>query len=210
MHAHACAAGPANAGKHRRIALLTAAWTVGVLCGLLASALLPSTAHAPPAPGNIGTTLATAPPRRSAGLRAHLATATAASERLAAGLAQPRAQGEPAAGVLVLYSFFEGDEESWGNLHFFVRHAVQDGDGAQYILVLNGRHDLADRRLPRLPANARYVLHKNECYDWGTYAWALHDQAKPADYECAAARLLSLVLHVVGAVACVGQRCAIT
>lgn len=27
--------------------------------------------------------------------------------------------------------------------------------------------------LPALPANARYVYHANECYDWGTIGWAL-------------------------------------
>lgn len=24
-----------------------------------------------------------------------------------------------------------------------------------------------------LPSNARYVTHKNECYDWGTLGWLL-------------------------------------
>jgi len=27
--------------------------------------------------------------------------------------------------------------------------------------------------LPRLPINARYVQHKNVCFDWGTFGWAL-------------------------------------
>ena len=30
--------------------------------------------------------------------------------------------------------------------------------------------------LPALPSNARYVLHNNECYDWGTFGWALMTQ----------------------------------
>lgn len=28
-------------------------------------------------------------------------------------------------------------------------------------------------RLPALPANARYVMHSNECYDWGAVGWLL-------------------------------------
>jgi len=28
-------------------------------------------------------------------------------------------------------------------------------------------------KLPRLPPNAKYVQHKNECYDWGTFGWLL-------------------------------------
>ena len=27
--------------------------------------------------------------------------------------------------------------------------------------------------LPSLPDNARYVQHKNVCFDWGTFGWAL-------------------------------------
>lgn len=30
--------------------------------------------------------------------------------------------------------------------------------------------------LPALPSNARYVLHNNECYDWGTFGWVLMTQ----------------------------------
>jgi hypothetical protein len=106
-----------------------------------------------------------------------------------------------ASGVLVLYSFFEGDEVSWDNLRFFTRHAVRPGDGAQYVLVLNGVHSLADARLPPLPPNARYVLHANECYDWGAYAWALDTQAAAADYKCALqARGAQSTTHASGCV----------
>ena len=27
--------------------------------------------------------------------------------------------------------------------------------------------------LPSLPSNARYVQHRNMCFDWGTFGWAL-------------------------------------
>ena len=29
--------------------------------------------------------------------------------------------------------------------------------------------------LPELPPNARYVVHENRCYDWGTIGWALQE-----------------------------------
>jgi hypothetical protein len=29
--------------------------------------------------------------------------------------------------------------------------------------------------MPKLPRNARYVLHKNECFDWGTFGWAIRE-----------------------------------
>ena len=31
--------------------------------------------------------------------------------------------------------------------------------------------------------------HTNECYDWGTYAWALENEVKKSDYQCAPAAL---------------------
>lgn len=27
--------------------------------------------------------------------------------------------------------------------------------------------------LPELPSNAQYIFHKNECFDWGTFGWAM-------------------------------------
>ena len=30
--------------------------------------------------------------------------------------------------------------------------------------------------LPVLPPNARYTVHVNECYDWGTFGWFLKTQ----------------------------------
>jgi hypothetical protein len=86
--------------------------------------------------------------------------------------------------VLVLYSFYDGDEVSWGNLLFFVKHAISPGDGVAYIIILNGLHSLQDRRLPELPHNARFVLHQNECYDWGTYSWALQTQVQQQSFTC--------------------------
>ena len=27
--------------------------------------------------------------------------------------------------------------------------------------------------MPDLPSNAEYILHENECYDWGSIGWAI-------------------------------------
>jgi hypothetical protein len=39
--------------------------------------------------------------------------------------------------------------------------------------------------LPPLPANAKYVYHPNECYDWGTIGWLLFESkiVKAARYK---------------------------
>ncbi len=29
------------------------------------------------------------------------------------------------------------------------------------------------KKLPALPANVRYVWHRNSCYDWGAWGWLL-------------------------------------
>jgi hypothetical protein len=44
--------------------------------------------------------------------------------------------------------------------------------------------------LPPLPPNARYVYHRNECYDWGTAGWLLKDSGlvDSSKYKCAAKR----------------------
>lgn len=88
--------------------------------------------------------------------------------------------------TLVLYSYFAGDEASRANLDFFLRHGVGADDGVDYVVIMNGYErpeDLEALALPPLPRNARYVLHRNECYDWGTYAWALHSVVNAEAYE---------------------------
>ena len=77
--------------------------------------------------------------------------------------------------TLVVYSYAHTDSMSAGNLDFFLHTAVRDGDGVQYVIVVNldEGQTLASLNLPHVPANVVYVSHKNECYDWGTYAWAL-------------------------------------
>jgi hypothetical protein len=41
-----------------------------------------------------------------------------------------------------------------------------------------------DVPLPDLPANAKYLHHANECFDWGTFGWALeHEKVQVRDYK---------------------------
>lgn len=86
--------------------------------------------------------------------------------------------------ALVVYSFFDGDEVSLGNLLYFLEQGISPNDGAQYVIVLNGMTSIDDHRLPQLPSNAQYVLHKNECYDWGTYTWVLEEVVDPSSFTC--------------------------
>lgn len=46
-------------------------------------------------------------------------------------------------------------------------------------------HVLQLDKLPTLPSNAKYVQHKNECYDWGTFGWLLlkSGHVSPSKYK---------------------------
>lgn len=171
-HWHACDVAM-SAARTRPLTWAAAALAIGVIVGILfgyflASNSPPTTAPLLPVPQQ--TSQLTSPPHTSAG-------------------------DASAAGVLVLYSFFDGDEVSWGNLLFFLQHAVHDGDGVRYVVILNGFDSLNDDRLPALPSNAEYALHRNECYDWGTYEWALRTLVEPKSFECALSRLHAPYLH---------------
>ena len=38
--------------------------------------------------------------------------------------------------------------------------------------------------MPELPRNAKYLHHANECYDWGTFGWALkQENVQVSDYK---------------------------
>ena len=49
----------------------------------------------------------------------------------------------------------------------------QEEEGEEGSGVSSGRQPLDLDDLPLLPRNARYVMHANECYDWGTFGWLL-------------------------------------
>jgi len=77
--------------------------------------------------------------------------------------------------VLVLYVWVELQEQSLGNLEFFVRHAVHQSQPADYYFILQkiNKKEVDEKRLPLLPPNAHYIQHENECYDIGTFGWFL-------------------------------------
>ena len=85
--------------------------------------------------------------------------------------------------VLVMYVFSDNDRGHLGNLLFFIDRALRCWHDADYRIIIQ-RKDAAMQRngtanqtwlagLPTLPPNARYVLHENECLDWGTAGWLL-------------------------------------
>ncbi len=92
-------------------------------------------------------------------------------------------------------------------------------------LQVTSRNDFEKQQwlsLPRLPSNARYVQHKNVCFDWGTFGWALFnlnlDISKykyyifmntsvrgpylPTYWEVSAARQLTLAIVATNACIC--------
>lgn len=75
--------------------------------------------------------------------------------------------------TLVIYIYSSTDPEYLHNLEFFVKEAVDRADRCQYIFVVQDDSGVLPVDLPRLPKNARYVVHRNECYDWGTFGWVL-------------------------------------
>lgn len=98
--------------------------------------------------------------------------------------------------TLIVHIFADTDPEYMANFQFFVRHAISRTDGAEYIVIVQtdnfttvkaiwylpqncnsffsgGILLLQVEHLPPLPSNAKYVPHKNECYDWGAVGWLL-------------------------------------
>lgn len=49
---------------------------------------------------------------------------------------------------------------------------MRAGDGCSYAIIVQGT---PRSHLPPLPehANASYIYHRNECYDWGSVGWLL-------------------------------------
>lgn len=83
--------------------------------------------------------------------------------------------------TLVVYVFSDTDPEYIRNLRYFVSNGIWDEDGCQYIIVIQQSKTLPAYELPELPANARYMQHANECYDWGTFGWVLDQVGSAAD-----------------------------
>ncbi|KAL3146682.1 hypothetical protein ABBQ32_000910 [Trebouxia sp. C0010 RCD-2024] len=75
--------------------------------------------------------------------------------------------------TLVVHIFADTDPEYLENLKFFVEWGIPDRDQADYVIVVQSTEASVLAKLPPIPANAKYVQHKNECYDWGTFGWLL-------------------------------------
>ncbi len=75
--------------------------------------------------------------------------------------------------ILVLYVWANIDVQVLGNLEFFVRHGVSASRPIDYYFILQKVNNtpVDESRLPRLPSNAHYLQHENECYDIGTFGW---------------------------------------
>lgn len=102
--------------------------------------------------------------------------------------------------TLVVHIFADTDPEYLENLKFFIRYGILQEDNAEYIVLIQTDSSTIVRarkpsalqpfsaflsvvivqfaRLPGLPDNAKYVQHKNECYDWGTVGWLLLHSGK--------------------------------
>eukprot|EP00201_Polytomella_parva_P021493 CAMPEP_0175041996 /NCGR_PEP_ID=MMETSP0052_2-20121109/2277_1 /TAXON_ID=51329 ORGANISM="Polytomella parva, Strain SAG 63-3" /NCGR_SAMPLE_ID=MMETSP0052_2 /ASSEMBLY_ACC=CAM_ASM_000194 /LENGTH=447 /DNA_ID=CAMNT_0016304677 /DNA_START=295 /DNA_END=1638 /DNA_ORIENTATION=- len=83
--------------------------------------------------------------------------------------------------VLVLYAFSNTNPEYINNLRFFIREAIERDPNSEYKIIVQGSH--VGVELPKLPPHASYIFHKNECYDWGTFGWALKQVLKIRKYS---------------------------
>lgn len=75
--------------------------------------------------------------------------------------------------TLIIHIFADTDPEYLQNLIFFVQWGIPPQDQSDYVVVVQSTDSAVLQKLPRLPPNAKYVHHKNECYDWGTFGWLL-------------------------------------
>ena len=75
--------------------------------------------------------------------------------------------------ILVLYALADNDDHAIPNFAFFVKFAINRDRRSRYIIILQGFSQESQSKLPSLPSHAEYVLHSNQCYDWGTYGWLL-------------------------------------
>ena len=66
----------------------------------------------------------------------------------------------------------EGIPTIWSPSLLWDRYQEEEEGGA-VSGASGGRQPLELDDLPLLPRNARYVMHANECYDWGTFGWLL-------------------------------------
>lgn len=84
--------------------------------------------------------------------------------------------------TLVVYVFSNTDSNYYDNLLAFLHMGVQDSDRVEYLIVLNLDNDAASMLdLPCLPSNARFLVHRNVCMDFGTFGWLLETRRVDVD-----------------------------
>ncbi|KAI3431515.1 hypothetical protein D9Q98_004565 [Chlorella vulgaris] len=81
--------------------------------------------------------------------------------------------GDGTAHTLIIYVYAHTDVEYEENLLYFLEFGVQPGDGCDYLIVVQEGKGVLDTKLPPLPDNVHAVPHTNECFDWGTFGWAI-------------------------------------
>lgn len=76
--------------------------------------------------------------------------------------------------TLVVYVYSNTDPEYQANLKYFLKTGVRADDGCDYVVIIQEGEGVEDTYdLPSTPPNVRFVRHANECFDWGTFGWAL-------------------------------------
>jgi hypothetical protein len=78
--------------------------------------------------------------------------------------------------VLLIYVYSNTHSQAYGNLKYFIEHAVRAKDGVDYYFILQNIDDkqVDESELPPLPQqNGHYIQHENFCFDLGTIGWFL-------------------------------------
>eukprot|EP00798_Chlamydomonas_sp_ICE-L_P032249 gene32249-16815_t len=74
--------------------------------------------------------------------------------------------------IAVMYLLSTSDPEYIINFHFFLDIAIAQDTRCRYFIIVH-EDDYKENELPELPDHADYVVHSQDCYDWGTYGWLL-------------------------------------
>lgn len=92
------------------------------------------------------------------------------------GMHGMRRFGDGSAETLVIYVYAHTDVEYSNNLRFFLKHGVAPRDPCDYLVVVQEGKGVLSTDLPPLPDNVLAVRHPNECFDWGTFGWAIENK----------------------------------
>ena len=75
--------------------------------------------------------------------------------------------------ALLIYVYAESHPYALGNLKYFIETAVRGTDPVDYYFILqqSNHRNLDESKLPKLPKNAHYIHHENNCFDYGSIGW---------------------------------------